>query len=189
MENLENPGITKILQDWNDGDEDAIERLLPHVYKELRHQAQYLMASERFDHTLQPTALVHEAFIRVLNQTNVEWQNRRHFYRIVSRLMRQILVDHARRRASKKRGNNPIHLSIDDVQVPVEDRIASILMVDSILKELSELDERQSQIVEMRFFGGLSNTEIAEALNISKRTVGREWKLAKIWLLSKFYQE
>lgn len=183
MENLETSEITRILQDWNDGDENAVERLLPFVYNELRHQANYLMASERLNHTLQPTALVHEAFIKISNQPNVEWKNRKHFFRIVSRLMRQILVDHARRKNSHKRGSNPVHIPLDDVQIPAEDRIASILTVDRILKELAEVDERQASIVEMRFFGGLDNTEIAEALDISKRTVVREWRLAKIWLL------
>lgn len=188
METLEPSEITKILQDWNDGDENAIERLLPLVYNELRHQAQYLMANERSEHTLQPTALVHEAFLKISNQPNIEWQNKQHFFRIVSRLMRQILVDHARRKSSDKRGNNPIHLSLDDVQVSVEDRTASILMVDKILSELAEVDERQAEIVEMRFFGGLNNTEIAEALDISMRTVVREWRLAKIWLLRELGQ-
>lgn len=183
MENLEPSEITRILRDWNDGDEKAIERLLPFVYNELRHQAQYLMAGERFGHTLQPTALVHEAFLKISKQSSIEWKNQKHFFRIVSRLMRQILVDHARRKASDKRGNNPVHLSLDDVQIPVEDRINSILTVDQILAELAEVDERQANIVEMRFFGGLDNTDIAEAFDISLRTVVREWKLAKIWLL------
>lgn len=180
--------ITKILKDWNDGDENAVELLLPYVYDELKHQAQYLMSSERQNHTLQPTALVHEAFIKVSKQPHIEWKNRKHFFRIVSRLMRQILVDHARRKSSDKRGNNAIHLSLDDVQVPVEDRIDSVLLVDSILKELAELDERQAQIIEMRFFGGLDNAEIAESLEISSRTVLREWKIAKIWLLRELSQ-
>lgn len=188
MENLEPSEITKILQDWNNGDENAIERLLPIVYDELRHQARYLMAGERSEHTLQPTALVHEAFLKISKQPSIEWQNQQHFFRIVSRLMRQILVDHARRKASDKRGNNPVHLSLDDVQIPVEDRIASILTVDRVLKELAEFDEKQATIVEMRFFGGLNNSEIAEALNISLRTVVREWKLAKFWLLRELEQ-
>ena len=186
MEKLSPSEITRILQDWNDGDEEAVELLLPLVYNELRRRANYLMSGERKDHTLQPTALVHEAFMRITDQPEIEWQNRKHFYRIVSRLMRQILVDHARRKASKKRGINPVHLSLDDVQIPVEDRIASILTVNSILKELGKLNERRASIVEMRFFGGLSIEEVAEALDISARTVGREWKLAKIWLLKEF---
>ncbi len=183
MENSTPIEISQLLEDWNNGDEDAVERLFPYVYNELRSQAQFLMAGERYDHTLQPTALVHEAFIKVAKQSRVEWKNRTHFYRIVSRLMRQILVDHARRRNCPRRGNGPIRISIDDVQIPVEERIHSILAIDDLLEKLATEDERQSQIIEMRFFGGLSSEEIGEVLGVTKRTVGREWKLAKIWLL------
>lgn len=174
--------ITKILQNWNDGDEEAKELLLPFVYDELKKQARYLMSKERSNHTLQPTALVHEAFMKLSEQSGIEWKNRSHFYGIAARLMRQILVDHARSHAADKRGNNPVHFSIDDVQIPIEERAGSILAIDDVLQRLAELDEKQAQIVEMRFFGGLSNDEIAEALNISKRTVGREWESAKLWL-------
>ncbi len=178
--------ITQILRDWNDGDGNAIEKLLPIVYDELKSQARYLMSSERSNHTLQPTALVHEAFIKISHQSDFEFQNRKHFYRIVSRLMRQILVDHARKRATSKRGNNPINISLDDLQVPIEDRMSTIIAVDNVLNEFAEFDERQAKIVEMRFFGGLSNSEIAEALEVSERTVGREWSAARLWLLREF---
>lgn len=174
--------ITQILQDWNDGNENAKERLLPFVYDELKRQARILMSRERANHTLQPTALVHEAFMRLAEQSGIDWQNRSHFYGIASRLMRQILVDHARLHAAEKRGNNPIHFSIEDVQIPVEQRADSILILNDILDRLAEFDEQQAQIVEMRFFGGMSNGEIAEALEISERTVGREWQSAKLWL-------
>ncbi len=174
--------ITQILQDWNDGREDAKERLVPFVYDELKRQARILMSRERADHTLQPTALVHEAFLRLSEQTGIDWKNRGHFYGIASRLMRQILVDHARLYATEKRGNHPIHFSIDDVQVPVEQRAGSILFLDQALERLEQLDEQQARIVEMRFFGGMNNQEIAETLNISERTVGREWQAARIWL-------
>ncbi len=174
--------ITQILQDWNDGNEDAKERLLPIVYDELKRQARILMSRERSNHTLQPTALVHEAFMRLGETSGIDWQNRSHFYGIASRLMRQILVDHARLHAATKRGNNPIHFSIDDLQIPVEQRAESILILSEILDRLAEFDEQQAQIVEMRFFGGMSNPEIAEALGISERTVGREWQSAKLWL-------
>jgi RNA polymerase sigma factor (TIGR02999 family) len=174
--------ITQILQDWNDGSEDAKERLLPFVYDELRRQARYFMAKERANHTLQPTALVHEAFLRLSGQSGVDWKNRSHFYGIASRLMRQILVDHARAHAAEKRGQNPIHFSIDDVQIPVEDRADSILAIDEVLERLAQLDETQAKIVEMRFFGGMNNGEIAEALDVSERTVGREWQAARLWL-------
>ena len=174
--------ITQILQDWNDGNEDAKERLLPFVYEELKRQARFFMSKERTNHTLQPTALVHEAFLRLSDQSGVDWKDRCHFYGIASRLMRQILVDHARSHAAEKRGANPIHFSIDDVQIPVEDRAGSILMLDEVLERLAEFDEKQAKIVEMRFFGGMNNNEIADALNISERTVGREWQSARLWL-------
>lgn len=174
--------ITQILQDWNDGNEDAKERLLPFVYDELRRQARILMSRERSNHTLQPTALVHEAFMKLAETSGIDWQNRSHFYGIASRLMRQILVDHARLHAAEKRGNNPIHFSLDDLQIPVEERADSILILNEILDNLAEFDEQQAKIVEMRFFGGMNNGEIAEALEISERTVGREWQSAKLWL-------
>lgn len=174
--------ITQILQSWNDGNVDAKERLLPFVYAELKRQARILMSRERVNHTLQPTALVHEAFLRLSKQSGVEWQNRSHFYGISSRLMRQILVDHARTHSAEKRGSNAIHFSIDDIDIPVHERAESILIVDEVLSRLAEIDEKQAQIVEMRFFGGMSNIEIAEAMDISERTVGREWQSAKLWL-------
>lgn len=174
--------ITQILQDWNDGSEDAKERLLPFVYDELRRQARLFMVKERSDHTLQPTALVHEAFLRLSEQSGIDWKNRSHFYGIASRLMRQILVDHARAHAAEKRGRHPIHFSLDDVQIPVEDRAGSILALDEVLERLAKFDERQAKIIEMRFFGGMNNGEIAAALDISERTVGREWESARLWL-------
>jgi RNA polymerase sigma factor (TIGR02999 family) len=174
--------ITQILQDWNDGNEDAKERLLPFVYEELKRQARFFMSRERVNHTLQPTALVHEAFMRLSEQSGIDWQNRNHFYGIASRLMRQILVDHARAHGAAKRGSAPIHFSVDDLQIPLEDRAGSILALDEVLESLAAFDERQAKIVEMRFFGGMSNKEIAEALDISERTVGREWQSARLWL-------
>jgi RNA polymerase sigma factor (TIGR02999 family) len=182
MSEPETAKITRILQDWNDGDQDAQERLVPFVYEELKRQAKRLMVRERRNHTLQPTALVHEAFMRLSKQTGVEWQNRNHFYAISARLMRQILVDHARAHTAEKRGSNAIHFSIDDVDMPVEQRADSILMVDEVLDRLAAIDPQQAKVVEMRFFGGLNNSEIAEALDISERTVVREWRSAKLWL-------
>jgi RNA polymerase sigma factor (TIGR02999 family) len=174
--------ITQALQDWNDGKDDAQERLLPHVYEELKRQARYLMSRERSNHTLQPTALVHEAFMRLSKQSGVDWQNRSHFFGISSRLMRQILVDHARTHSAAKRGSNPIHYSIDDIDIPVEQRAESIMAMNEALDHLEKIDEQQATVVEMRFFGGLSNAEIADALDISERTVLRELKVAKLWL-------
>ncbi len=174
--------ITQILHDWNNGNEAAKEQLLPFVYDELKRQARFLMARERPNHTLQPTALVHEAFMKLSEQSGVDWQNRSHFYGIASRLMRQILVDHARLHAATKRGSKPIHFSLDDVQIPVEERADSILALDDVLERLEQFDEQQAKLVEMKFFGGLTNQEIAEALDISERTVGREWQAARLWL-------
>jgi len=180
--------ITQILQDWNDGNEDAKERLLPFVYDELKRQARILMARERSNHTLQPTALVHEAFLRLSEQTGLEWQNRSHFYGIASLLMRRVLVDHARLYAAKKRGNHVIHFSVDDLQIPVEERAGSILILDEALERLEKFDKRQAKVVEMRFFGGLNNREIAESLDISEQTVQREWQAARLWLFRELNQ-
>lgn len=180
--------ITQILQDWKDGKQDAKDRLLPFVYDELKRQARLMMSSERADHTLQPTALVHEAFLRLQEQTGIDWKDRNHFYGIASRLMRQILVDHARLHATNKRGNHPIHFSLDDMQIPVSERAGSILFLDEALERLAKLDDTQASIVEMRFFGGMNNQEIAESLNISERTVGREWQAARLWLYRELNQ-
>lgn len=177
-----NSDITQILQDWNDGNEEAKERLLPYVYDELKRQARYYMSRERRDHTLQPTALVHEAFIRLSNQGGIDWQNRSHFFGVASRLMRQILVDHARTHAAAKRGNNPIRFSVDDIDIPIEERAGSIIALSDALDRLAQIDAQQASVVEMRFFGGLTNSEIATALDVSERTVVREWKSAKLWL-------
>lgn len=182
MENSDKSEITQILNDWNDGKKEARDKLLPFVYDELKRQARIFMSRERQNHTLQPTALVHEAFLRLAKQSGVDWKDRKHFFGIASRLMRQILVDHARTKASAKRGSNPIHFSLDDVQVSVEERAYSIVYLNEVLDKLEKLDERQAKIVEMRFFGGLSNKDIAEALDISERTVGREWQAVKLWL-------
>ena len=182
MEKPRSEEITRILQDWNERGPGGEAVLLAHVYDELKRQARYLMAREREGHTLQPTALVHEAFLKLGDGSKIQWKDRSHFYGIISRMMRQILVDHARAKTAAKRGNSPIHLSIEDVQVSAEQRAGSIVAVDEVLKRLEEIDERQAKIVEMRFFGGMSNAEIAAALAISDRTVLREWQSAKLWL-------
>ena len=178
----ENSEITRILHAWNNGDEDAKERLLRFVYDELRRQARLLMSRERANHTLQPTALVHEAFVKLGDASGVVWESRAHFFGVASRLMRQILVDHARMHASEKRGKNPIHFSTDEIDLPIDERADSILAIDEVLNRLGSLDGRQARIVEMRFFGGLTNAEIAETLDIGERTVVREWQSARLWL-------
>jgi len=181
--------ITQILQDWNGGNKAAKEQLLPFVYDELKRQARRLMSKERVNHTLQPTALVHEAFMKLSEQSGVDWQNRSHFYGYASRMMRQILVDHARLHAAAKRGSKPIHFSIDDVQIPVEERANSILNLNEALERLEAFDGQQAKLVEMKFFGGMSNQEIAETLDISERTVGREWQAARLWLFRELNQK
>jgi RNA polymerase sigma factor (TIGR02999 family) len=174
--------VTRILHDWSGGDRAAPERLMPFVYDELRRLARAFLSRERGGHTLQPTALVHEAYVRLVDQTRVDWQNRAHFYGIASRMMRRVLIDHARAHITDKRGGAAIHLSLDDVQVPVEQRAASFVALDEALSKLAQLDERKSSVVEMRFFGGMTDEEIAEALGVTTRTVLRDWKKARLWL-------
>ena len=181
--------ITRILHNWNDGDEEAKELLLPFVYEQLKRQARILMANERADHTLQPTALVHEAFIRLSDDAGIEWENRSHFYGIASKLMRQILIEYARQHNADKRGNHKIHFSIHDQQIPTEERAGSIIVLDETLERLAEIDERQAKVIEMRFFGGFTNEEIAKALDISERTVKRIWKAARFWLYRELNEE
>jgi RNA polymerase sigma factor (TIGR02999 family) len=174
--------VTQILHEWSNGDANAPARLMPFVYDELRRQARNYLAKERGSHTLQPTALVHEAYLRLVDQTRVNWQNRAHFYGVASSMMRRVLVDHARAHTRDKRGGAAVRLSIEDVQVPLEQRAADLVALDEALEELEKFDERKCRIVEMRFFGGLSDEEIAEVLGVSTRTVLRDWKTARLWL-------
>ena len=174
--------ITQILQDWNGGDAEAGERLLPFVYHELKRQARFLMARERSDHTLQPTALVHEAFLKLSNLSEIRWNDRKHFYRFTAQVMRQILVDYARQHAAEKRGSRTVRYSIDDLQIPMEERAYAVLRLDEALEKLAEVDGKQAQVVELRYFGGMTVAEVAEALEISERSVAREWQEARLWL-------
>lgn len=180
--------VTEILHDWSGGDADAPSRLMPFVYDELRRLARSFLNRERGGHTLQPTSLVNEAYLRLVDQTRVNWQNRAHFYSIAASMMRRVLIDHARAHATEKRGAGAIHLSVDDVQLPIEQRAAEFLALDEALEKLSLFDERKSKIVEMRFFGGMSDEEIAEVLEISVRTVLRDWKTARLWLYRELRQ-
>jgi RNA polymerase sigma-70 factor (ECF subfamily) len=175
-------GVTQILHEWSDGDADAPARLMPLVYNELRRQARNYLARERGSHTLQPTALVHEAYLRLVDQTRISWQNRAHFFGIAANMMRRILVDHARAHASEKRGGAAVRLSLEDVQIPLEQRASDLIALDEALEKLVKFDERKAKIVEMRFFGGLNDEEIAEVLGVSTRTVLRDWKTARLWL-------
>ncbi|QQS43199.1 MAG: sigma-70 family RNA polymerase sigma factor [Acidobacteriota bacterium] len=164
-------------------DPESSERLYPLVYDHLRRLAMIYMSRERSNHTLQPTALVHEAYLRITGQKELEFRNRKQFFAIASNVMRQILVDHARARGSLKRGGQAILFSSEDVDLPSEIRSASLLALDEALTRLSTLDERQAKIIELKFFGGFNESEIGELFEISARTVRREISSAKLWLL------
>lgn len=178
--------VTALLLRWHEGDKDAPAQLMPLVYDELRRLARGYLRRERADHTLQPTALVNEAYLRVVDQTRVSWENRAQFFGLAARLMRNILVDHARERSAQKRGgdghNHAPRLSLDETRVRIEERAAELVALDEALKSLAEFDERKCEVVEMRFFGGLSVEETAAALGVSAKTVMREWRIAKMWL-------
>ncbi len=182
-ENPPREQATRLLLNWNQGDRDAADRLMPLVYDELRSLARRYLARERSDHTLQATGLVHEAYLRLVDQTVTDWQNRAHFFAIAAQVMRHILVDHARRHRAEKRGGGEAKLEYDDAEMsPDRHRDVDLLALDDALQDLAKLDARQSRVVELRFFGGLTTEEIGEALEISPRTVKREWRMARAWL-------
>jgi RNA polymerase sigma factor (TIGR02999 family) len=174
--------VTQLLIAWADGDQSAHDELMPLVYEELRRLAHHYIIRERPGHTLQTSALVHEAYVRLVDQETIQWQGRTHFFGIASRLMRQVLVDYARKRKYLKRGGDALRVSLDEVMTVSEERAAEVVALDDALKSLAEIDSRQSQIVELRFFGGLSIEETAEILAVSPGTVMRDWTLAKAWL-------
>ena len=173
---------SQLLNDWGNGDQSALEKLLPLVSDELHRLAHHYMSRERAGHTLQTTALVNEAYLRLADQKQTRWQNRAHFFAIAAQLMRRILVDHARSLHASKRGGGAANVPLDAVAVPGPERSVNLLALDEALKRLQELDPRKSQIVEMRYFGGLSVEETAEVLRVSSITVMRDWSLAKAWL-------
>jgi RNA polymerase sigma factor (TIGR02999 family) len=175
--------ITRLLQAWGAGDEAALGRLMPIVYNELHRLAQRYMVSEQSGHPLQTTALVHEVYLRLVDVQNVEWQNRAHFYALCARLMRRILIDFARSRNYQKRGGQFAHIELEEAATVSAVVGAELLAVDEALKALAEVDTRKSDVVELRFFGGLTVEESAAALDVSPETVMRDWKLAKAWLL------
>lgn len=181
--------VTQILQDLKDGKGEASEKLLPLVYDELRRLASGYMRRERSDHTLQATALVHEAYLRLIDQTQTDWKDRAHFFGIAARLMRQILVDHAREHNAQKRGGEVTKLSVDEAISFADEKDVDLVALDDSLKTLATFDQQQSRIVELRFFGGLTIEETAEVLNISPSTVKREWGLAKAWLRREIVKE
>ena len=175
--------VTALLQAWSGGDQAAFDKLAPVVYNELRRLARHHMARERPDHTLQPTALVHEAYLRMANFQHLHWKNRVHFFAISSQVMRRVLVDFARSRERLKRGRTPQRLSLDECTNVGQQHDAALIALDDALTTLDASDARKCRVVEMKFFGGLSTEEIAESLRVSPDTVLRDWKLAKLWLL------
>lgn len=174
--------VTELLVRFREGDHEAEAQLIPLVYSELRRLAAMCLNRERGDHTLEPTALVHEAFLRLTNENQPMWQNRAHFFGVSARLMRQILVDYARRHRAHKRGGPQEKLPLDDVLAFTPEKSTEIVALDEALDRLSKQDERQARIVEMKFFGGLGMDEIAEVLKISSKTVNRDWTMARAWL-------
>jgi len=176
-------GITQLLERWSQGDEEALDQLMPLVYGELRRLAGAYLRRERSNHTLQSTALVHEAFMRLVQQQDVQWRNRAHFYAIAAQMIRRILVDYARSQHAEKRGSGAIKLALDEAMaVPQTGADIDLLGLNDALDRLAELDERQGKIVELRFFAGLSIEETAEVMHLSPASIKREWQTARAWL-------
>jgi RNA polymerase sigma factor (TIGR02999 family) len=181
--------ITQLLIRWSDGDNAALDELAPQVYSELRRLAKYYLRQERPDHTLQPSDLVHEAYLRLVDEKEVDWQNRAHFFGIASVRMRHILVEHARSRQAAKRGGGEYRLSLSEADRRAGNRDINLLALDDALQRLEALDPLKSRIVELRYFGGLTIEETAEALRISPATVKRDWSMARAWLRSEIGNE
>ncbi len=176
------PDVTQILLDWSKGDSEAPEKLMPFVYEELRRLARSYLARERADHTLQATALVHEAYLRLADQTQLSWKDRAHFYGIAARLMRRILVDHARAHNAAKRGGLEQKLSLDEArELPTKNDV-DLVELNGALENFSHDYPRKGEVVELKFFGGLETKEISEVLHVSEKTVLRDWNFAKLWL-------
>jgi RNA polymerase sigma factor (TIGR02999 family) len=174
--------VTDLLVEWGNGDQEALNQLMPLVYDELHRLASRHLRHERPGHTLQTTALVHEAYLKLVDQKNMTWQNRVQFFAASAQVMRHILVDHARSRRALKRGGENLRLSLDEAKMSSEEKDANLLSLNEALNNLSVIDSQQSRVVELRIFGGLTVEETAEALEISTRTVKREWSMAKAWL-------
>ncbi len=174
--------VTQLLIQWSNGDKAALDKLMPLIYEELRQLARHYMNRERAGHTLQTTALVNEAYLRLINRKQVHWQNRAHFFAIAAHLMRSILVDHARSHAYAKRGGGARKIALDEALAVSQQRAADVVALDDALKRLAEIDPEQSRIVELKFFGGLTIEETAEVLGLSPATIKREWSTAKAWL-------
>jgi RNA polymerase sigma-70 factor (ECF subfamily) len=174
--------VTKLLVDWSNGNQEALEQLTPLVYGELRRLAGRYLRKERADHTLQSTALVHEAYLRLIDQKNVRWQNRAHFFGVAAQIMRRLLVDHARKHNAEKRGQDFKKLSLDENIDRAVERSAELIALDDALKTLAIFDAQKARMVELRYFGGLSIEETADVLGVTPTTIKRHWRLAKAWL-------
>lgn len=181
--------VTRLLKAWSGGDEEALEKLTPLVYRQLHEIARRYMAGERSGHTLQTTALLHEAYLRLVDCGKVNWQDRAHFFAVSAQLMRRILIDFARSRDYLKRGGAVPHISLEEAPSVCDEPDVNLVALDDALKALSAVDERKSKVVELKFFGGLNVEETAEVLGISSDTVIRDWRLAKIWLLRELSRE
>jgi RNA polymerase sigma factor (TIGR02999 family) len=181
-------GITELLIDWNQGDKGALDRLMPLVYDELRIVARHRLAAEDSRQTLESAALVNETYLRLVDQERVEWRNRAHFFAISARMMRRILVDHARQRRAAKRGGDLPRLSLDQSLGLLERKDLDVVALDEALGNLSKLDPQQARVIELRFFGGLTIEETSEALHISPATVTRDWVTAKAWLFDQLHR-
>ena len=180
--------VTQLLRAWSSGDEAALGRLIPLVEAELHRLAQIHLRGERSGHTLQTTALVNEAYLRLIDWQAVEWQNRAHFFGIAAKLMRRVLVDHARHRNFQKRGGDAVRVSLTEAENVGVAREADVVALNDALEDLEKFDPRRSRIVELKFFGGLEMAEIAEVLSVSPRTAAREWELARAWLFRQLSQ-
>lgn len=173
---------TEILQQINDGNENAAEKLFPLVYEEFRRMAERYLRQERPDHTLQPTALVNEAYLKMVDQTRINWQGRTHFFAIAAQAMRRVLIDHARQHRRQKRGGGRAKMVLDEGIALAPQRAEELVDLDEALQRLAKLDERQARVVELRFFGGLTVEEVAKVIGVSKRTIEGDWTMAKAWL-------
>jgi len=175
-------GVTQLLISWRNGDTAALDQLMPIVYEELRRLAKRYMGRERRDHTLETSALVNEAYLRLADQSTANWQNRAHFFAVAAQVMRNILIDHARSHHYEKRGGGAQKVSLDDALILTEERAAELVALDDALTSLAAVDPRKSKIIELRFFGGMNIDETAEVVGLSPTTVQREWRAAKAWL-------
>jgi len=181
--------VTQLLLDWSNGKQAALDELMPLVDRELHRLAHHYMRHEKAGHTLQTTALVNEAYLKLIDQRQVHWKNRAHFFALSAQLMRRILVDHARKRKYAKRGGDAHRITFDEVMAVSRERRSDLIALDDALEKLANIDPRKGKVVELRFFGGLSVEETAEALGVSPLTVKRDWKMAKAWLYNSLNHE